>query len=134
MLNLSYWLAEIIIHSISIQYQILLLFVLALHFEYSQFMEFVQQMCAIEYEQECIQGIMVLCTIIKHKCLLRNILYVLGIKQTFFFKLLIMINKQRKIFFKHHILIIPTRNIDSVHRHFMQDILNILPHSKKVSN
>lgn len=79
MLFHRYCLVKIIIHLISTQYQIQLLSVLALHFEYSQFMVFAQQMYAIEYELVCIQGIKVLYIIIKHTCLLNNILYVLDI-------------------------------------------------------
>ncbi|CAD8194145.1 unnamed protein product [Paramecium octaurelia] len=44
-----------------------------------------------------------------------------------------MAEKQHKVFYRNHILIVPTRNLDLQHRHFMLDIMNILPHSKKTN-
>ncbi|CAD8208133.1 unnamed protein product [Paramecium pentaurelia] len=44
-----------------------------------------------------------------------------------------MAEKQHKVFYRNHILIVPTRNLDLQHRHFMLDIMSILPHSKKTN-
>ncbi|CAK91045.1 unnamed protein product (macronuclear) [Paramecium tetraurelia] len=44
-----------------------------------------------------------------------------------------MAEKQHKVFYRNHILVVPTRNLDLQHRHFMLDIMNILPHSKKTN-